>query len=131
MKKFLIVLAVLLIPMLWVGASSAGEENLNGQWDAYWLWSPGSPSNATWTVSGTSLTSTTGATGQIYDADPYVAIVFPSGCAPVYLGWSFTDKRMGGNGICTDGSASEVAWMAAKHGTEDDSASGAGTEDSP
>ena len=131
MKKFLIVLAVLLIPMLWVGASSAGDENLNGQWDAYWMWSPGSVGNATWTISGSSLTSTTGATGTVTDADPFMVIVFPSGCAPVYLGWSFTDVRMGGNGICTDGSNSEVAWMAAKLGTEDDSASGEGSEDAP
>ena len=131
MKKYLIVLAVLLIPMLWVGASNADEESLNGEWDAYWLWSPGGASNGTWTVSGSTLTTSSGLTGQIASQDGIVIIVFPSGCVPVYLGWSFTDTRMGGNAICTSGDPNQNGWMAAKYGTDDAPTSGEGTEDSP
>jgi hypothetical protein len=127
MKKYLIVLIVLLIPM----ASFAQEENLDGRWDGWFMWSPGSPGNNTWTVSGTNWSSSSGVTGDIYDSDPFVVIVIPTGCVPVYLGWSLTDTRMGGNGLCTDGSNIENAWMAAKLGTQDVPAAGDGSEDSP
>ena len=124
MKKHIIIMAVL-IGVLFVGVSPALAADLQGTWDAYWLWDADDPEtlgHATWTIEqdGNFITVDT-STPNVPNANGFTkgrSVVFTfrfddikiRGGAIVKTGISFTDNSMGGIAVAHDGS--ENGWFA-------------------